>query len=365
MLPPRLFVAILLAAQLPGIAQAFLGAPKLSPISQMHALPRIEEPGWLAPKEFKFDLNQANHWNAPANFLRSDTGQTLRAEIDFEQTTWMMTLGAEATEWLQLGAEISWIDRSGGHFDRMIDQFHVDTRIYRFQRERYQPFRSKLLLQTDGNVTTGALTPSGLSNLVLRAKFWLARWGDAKFATGASVLARLKHAVDDGSKQLSSGSQDQSLSVLIGTPVGSSSALYFAASQVQMGGNRSFKDWPTRNTAQSFETSFVWGFSDAFQIILNHGIESPYMDSSRLEFIPETGRENEASKDRSSSAFNHFTDWRGQQTFGVRFQMDGNSTLALYMTEDWELANLDGLGELFNTTGAPDVSIGLQYSQAL
>ncbi len=344
---------------------AFLAAPRLSPISQMHGLPRIEEPGWSTTKKFIFSVTQANHWNAPSSFRRSDTGQTLRATIDFEDTNYNLVFASAVSSWFQIGAELTWIDRSGGHFDQMIDQFHIDAKVYRFQRERYSFFDSRFMTETDGVERTSRLTTSGLSNLVFRGKLWLLKWDDEKFETGLSFLFRHKQPIDDGLGGRSSGSQDQTLSLLTGVPIGASSAFYFSATHAQLGGNYYFRDWPRNSTMQMYEASLVFGLSDSFQLILSHGTESPFMDKGKLEFIPEENREDRIHFDRSSSAFNHLTGWRGQQSFGLRFLFEPQSSLSMYIIEDWELSNRDNIGDYISTTGAPDVAFGLQYSRGI
>lgn len=343
----------------------FLAAPRLSPVSQMHALPRIEEPGWSTTKKITVDVTQANHWNAPSNFRRTDTGQILRATIDFEETNYNLTFVSAMSSWFQLGSELSWIDRGGGHLDQMIDQFHVDAKIYRFQRERYSRFESRFMTETDGVEKASRLTSSGLSNVVLRGKFWLAKWGDPKYETGLSLLFRHKQSIDDGLEGRSSGSQDQTFSLLTGTPITDSTVFYFSATYAQIGGNFYFRDWPRNSSIQMYEASFVIGLSEKFQLIISHGTESPFMDKGKLEFVPDDTREDRAFYDRSSSAFNHLTGWRGQQTAGVRFLFDPQSSLSFYFVEDWEYSDRDNTGDVISTSGAPDVAFGLQYSRGI
>jgi hypothetical protein len=269
------------------------------------------------------------------------------------------------TEWLQLGTELTWIDRSGGHFDSAIDQFHTDAHVYRYRRDQFPAYESRFMTTTNGVEKGSRLTPSGLSNIVLRAKLRLLQWGDPKFETGLSILLRHKEAVADGKSGLSSGYQDQTFSILVGTPVGESSALYLALTQAKLGGNVYFADWPRNSSIQMYEFTYLWGVSDTFQIIFNHGSESPFLDSSKLEFIADPNRPRESAADRASSAYNQLTGWRGQQTVGVRFRLPESSQLSVYVTEDWEYSERDNIGDRVSTTGAPDVSLGIQFKKGL
>jgi hypothetical protein len=330
-----------------------------SPLGWMHQLPVGEKPGWTGDIWFDLDVNVANIWNAPTDFINLETGDRLHYHADFEQFTQVLSFGFAMSEKFACEVELPVAHRWGGGLDPFIDEFHRGVGSERFSREDYPQNLAKFVLQTNGVDELGPYLESGLSNTRLKLKFWPWKFADST-PYGLSTTLQAKVPLQSSSSGLSSGNWDYSAMVHLGFPVGWYSGIWFTAGSTILGENPAWSAWPRRKWIETYEMSTDMAFSERWAFVFQLRLESPLMDREKLAIDMAGLNQEQMTEAHLASGWNALAEWRASQGVGLRYRNSTGSYLKFLFIEDWGLGSADNNGDFIYTGNAPDFTLAIQ-----
>jgi len=329
------------------------------PIGWMQSSPVGESPGWSTSNWTNFEVNHANIWNMQADFTDRRTNDIYTYKADFEQSTAVVETGFALSDSVALAFEVPYANRNGGFLDDFIDQFHVFIQSSRFLRHLEEDFGNSFVIQKNGVDQLGTERSEGVANLKAKLKYWFWQWRGTMPGScecGLAISGQAKFPTQSHKRGLTSGSRDYSGLVHLGVPLWYDAGMWATAGFTKLGPNGALQGWPTRTWQQMYEVTFDLGIFDHLGIVFQARVESPLLDKKSLHFNYTGADENSRTLERIASGWNSLTEWRGTQTFGLRWRWGEGSQANLLMTEDWGLGNRDGRGDWNYVTNAPDVA---------
>lgn len=332
------------------------------PVGWMYFLPTGETPGWKDKKWFNLEFSQSNVYNRSAQFTNLRTGDTIRYEADYEQSSMILEAGHSPTENLMISFETPIAYRGGGVFDNFIDEFHKTIQSDRFMRQTVPTKQTNFSIYTNGEDRLNTSYFSGvLTTMKSKVKYWIIPWGKEY---GLSVSTQLKTGI--GPKNgFKSGGFDMSFLIHAGAPIHSQSGIWFTAAYTKISPNNIFYDWSAREWLQMYELTADFAVSDHWGFIGFLRMESPLFNVGEFAFQYTESNPKKQVEERVASGWNSLMYWRGSQGMGGRYRWQSGDQLNFMMIEDWGYGGYDKRASFFYVNNAPDVAFVFQLHYAL
>lgn len=328
------------------------------PIGWMHDLPVGETPGWSGRFWVNLELSQGNIWNDEFDLTDRRNGDIYTYKADYEQTSVITDIGFALGDRWSFGIEAPFAARGGGVMDDFIDQFHIFIGAERFLRNQNQDFGKSYVVETNSQSEVQN-TWSAVGNLKFKTKYWLWQWRGSKNGScdcGLAVSGQVKVPLAEPRSGYTSGSNDYSMLVHLGAPIGKQSGIWATAGFTALGENEVFKKWPRRKWAQMYELSMDFAFTDSWGLILQGRVESPIMHKSDLSFNYSTVDPDDQTIYRVASGWNSLVLWRGSESAGFRWRSRGGTQVNFLIVEDWWIGKQDSKKDGRYVNNAPDVA---------
>lgn len=332
------------------------------PISWLYALPPGESPGWSSNSWVNYEFSQGNIWNLPIELLNTSNSKTLEYTADMGQTSQILEIGTSFGESWSVALESAFVQRNGGLFDHMIDQFHVLIRNERFNREQFPQNETKYSLVTDGEEQINQDTQSGLTHVKLKLKYWPWQWRGRKKAScpcGLAISTQFKFPMGENDAGLSSSEIDSSLLLHLGAPLFSDSGVWFTAGVTHTPSNPLLDGWPFETLHQMYEITSRFSIGKNWSFVIQMRAESPLMDKDQVAVL---NANSEEEIKQVASSWNALMLWRGTESIGFNYRGQKGSSFQILLIEDFTHGSLESSGtdDSFFVNNAPDLMFLLQ-----
>jgi len=341
----------------PGRVHAYWISPRPAhPLGVMHQLPAGETPGWRSSSWTDVEFSWSSVWGAPITILNRNNGRSLEYSVDFEQKTTVVEKGLAWNSWFATAFEFMYVDRSGGVFDRFIDDFHVSIDSDRFLRQEYPKNQNRFRITADGQSFLQQEAADGPANLKLKMKFWPARWRgeNRNCPCGIGFSLQSKFPLGRAERGLTTGAVDVSGLLHVGVPVASESAFYITAGATRLGENRALEGWPRLPWILLLDAAADLGLTERFGVILQFQMNSPFIDQTPLEVTDPLRSDERYKEKRLSSAWNSLVLWRVYQSVALRYRFSNQAEWTLGFSEDIGINDYDEVDDYVYVNNAPD-----------